>query len=134
MAATFSYRKSKPSYYAARSAVRRYKRRFGTDNLLLIDFAAYSDFIDHNILIKKLEDLNFTSKVIDLLKLFIDVKVFNQNRKPGQDYGLMQGVPLIALFANIYCSTRSLFLEPNSSDNIALPYLYSSFYYLYYRL
>jgi len=98
----FSYRKTKPSYFAARSTVRRYKRRYDKDHLLLIDFAAYSDFIDHGILIGKLEKLGFEKNTMDLLKLFINVDVFNQNRKENQKYGLMQGVPLIALFANIY--------------------------------
>jgi len=98
----FSYRSTKPSYFAARSAVRRYKRRFGEDNLLLIDFASYSDYIDHNILVEKLEKLGFSSEVMELFKLFIFVDVFNQDRKIDRSFGLMQGVPLIALFANLY--------------------------------
>jgi len=98
----FSYRSSHASYYAARSAVRRYKRRYGEDNLLLMDFTAYSDYIDHSVLTKTLLGMGFNEDVMDLFNLFIKVNVFSKNYPDDNKVGLWQGVPLIALFANIY--------------------------------
>jgi len=99
----FSYRSSQPSYFAARSVVRRYKRRYAEDNVLIVDFSSYSDFIEYKVLTEIIEKLGFSKKVMQLLKLFINVKVFDDSGlETEKQYGLMQGVPLIALFANIY--------------------------------
>jgi len=97
----FSYRKTQPSYFASRSAVRRYKRNYGKDTVLLMDFTSYSDFINHNILIEKLKKFEFDEKTLKFLELFIKAEPYTKNLEK-KDFGLMQGVPLIALFANIY--------------------------------
>ena len=99
----FSYRASHPSYYAARSAVRRYKRYFGTDHVLVADIASYADTIDHEILVQKLKKAGLDEKTLKLINLFIDARSYEDGAivsRAGK--AILTGSPLYALLANFY--------------------------------
>lgn len=98
----FSYRSSHPSYYAARSVVKRYLNHFGRDFILIGDLTDYSNYIDRQILEKKINRLNLDHKATRLLKLFLENKIYRTGQIYQPPTGVIQGVPLIALFANLY--------------------------------
>jgi RNA-directed DNA polymerase len=98
----FSYRKSHPSYFAARSAVRRYKRYFGQNHILVADLSDYTDSMDHEILFKKISILNLDKKTEKLLKLFISAKKIEYGLSKNNDKGLMTGTPLSGLLSNLF--------------------------------
>lgn len=98
----FSYRSSHGSYFAARSTVRHYGRHYGRDSVLIGDLADYSSFINQNELRKKLDGLGLAPAVLDLMGLFIGNKIIRAGRIESSERGLVQGVPLIALFNNLY--------------------------------
>jgi retron-type reverse transcriptase len=98
----FSYRSSHPSHWAARSAVRRYRRYRGKDFVLLMDLKQYSENIDREILLNQLAELNLSQSVLDLVRLFVYQRVVREGEVIELSRGLVQGVPLVALFANLY--------------------------------
>lgn len=98
----FSYRPGKPPYLAARMFCRRYRRTFATDQALVIDLKNYSDRIDRDKMFAQLQAIFPDQKVLELLRLFIFNKVYRDGVCLTPDKGLVQGVPLIALFANLY--------------------------------
>jgi hypothetical protein len=98
----YSYRSSHPSYYAARSAVRRYKRHYGKNFILVTDISDYSDTIDHNNLIKKIHDFGLDNKTIKLLNLFIKSETIEQGRIQKQSKGILSGTPLCSILSNLY--------------------------------
>lgn len=107
----FSYRKTHPSYYASKSAVSRYKRKYGQDFVVLFDLKQYSEYIDYKLLEQKLIELKIPEKVLELLRLYIYVdKCSIISRK--QEFGLIQGVPLIAFFANLYLTQLDKTIGP----------------------
>ena len=106
----FSYRSSHPSYYAGRSVVRRYQRYYDQDNALILDLTNYSNYIDQKILIKKLQEIGLPDTVIELLKLFIYNAVYKDEKLYRPKIGVVQGVPLIALFANLYLNDLDKYL------------------------
>ena len=106
----FSYRSSHPSYYAGRSVVRRYQRYYNEDHALILDLTNYSNYIDQKILIKKLVLLGLSNQVIELLKLFIYNPIYKDEKLYQPKIGVVQGVPLIALFANLYLNDLDKYL------------------------
>lgn len=100
----FSYRPGKPPHLAAKNFSRRYKRSFKEDYALILDLENYSDLINKEILVDQLEKIFFDNDILDLLRLFIFNKVYRQGIIEQPSFGLVQGVPLIALFANLYLS------------------------------
>jgi len=106
----FSYRSSHPSYYAGRSVARRYQRYYGEDYTLILDLTNYSNYIDQEILIKKLQQIDLPDNVIELLKLFIYNSVYKDEKLYQPKVGVVQGVPLIALFANLYLNDLDKYL------------------------
>lgn len=98
----FSYRSSHPSYYAARSVVRRYKRHFGHNHVLVTDIRDYSDTIDHDILLKKLGALGIDANTLKLLQLFIQTKTIEAGKLITRPSGVLTGTPLYALLSNFY--------------------------------
>jgi len=98
----FSYRSSHPSHYAARSAVRRYKRYYGENFVLVADISSYSETINHNILIEKLKKVGLDTETIKLLKLFIKTKVLEDGEIVNREAGFLTGTPLYALLSNFY--------------------------------
>lgn len=75
------------------------------------DFRNYTDTINHEILVTDLKRLGFSSELINLLKTYLSVHSFSKKDNPEQ-YGLKQGVPLIALFANIYLNDMDKDIGP----------------------
>ena len=98
----FSYRPGKPPYFAAKNFCHRYRKNFSTDKALVLDLENYSDLIDKNVLYSQLENIFEDRKILDLLKLFIFNKIYKNGKIEAPDIGLVQGVPLIALFNNLY--------------------------------
>lgn len=98
----FSYRSSHPSYFAARSAVRHYRRYWQRDSVLIGDLSDYSNYIGHEQLRAKLAKLALPEKIERLLHLFIGNEVVRAGAIVKPVEGLVQGVPLIALFNNLY--------------------------------
>lgn len=98
----FSYRSSHPSYYAAKSAVRRYRRFYGHNYVLVTDISDYADTIDHDILLEKLRTLPFDESTQLLLKLFIQTDTLEQGLLIKRPRGVLTGTPLYALLSNFY--------------------------------
>jgi hypothetical protein len=98
----FSYRSSHPSYYAAKSAVRRYKRFYGENHVLVTDISNYADTIDHSILLKKLTELGIDMKTLELLELFIKTDTIENGSLIRRPMGVLTGTPLYAILSNFY--------------------------------
>jgi len=98
----FSYRVSHPSYFAARSTVRHYKRYYRRDFVLVADVADYFNHIDVDILLKKLIPLNFPEPVLKLITLFIKNQKLQDGRIVRPVKGLIAGTPLLPILANLY--------------------------------
>jgi hypothetical protein len=98
----FSYRSSHPSYFAARSTIRHYLKCWTKDYVLVGDLSDYSNYIRHDKLKDKLANLGLDKKTVALLHLFINNPVVRDGRVEYPQVGLVQGVPLIALFNNLY--------------------------------
>ncbi len=100
----FSYRPGKPPYLAAKNFGRRYRHSFSKDQILLIDLENYSDLIDKNLLFSQLEKIFSDAEVLAVLRLFVFNKIYRNGIIETPLRGLVQGVPLIAVFANLYLS------------------------------
>ncbi len=98
----FSYRPDKPPYLAARIFCRRYRREFRRDQALIVDLKNYSDKINRELMFSQVKGVITDKKVLDILRLFIFNKVYRNGLCELPAVGLVQGVPLIALFANLY--------------------------------
>ena len=98
----FSYRYSYPSYYAAKSVAKRYKKYFGQDIIFCADISDYTENIDKDILKEKLLEIGIPGNVMKLLNLFIDNSVLSDGKIIYPKKGVIQGVPIITFFANIY--------------------------------
>jgi Reverse transcriptase (RNA-dependent DNA polymerase) len=98
----FSYRPNKPPYLAARIFCRRYRQNFLTDQALVLDLKNYSDRIDRNLMFAKLQDVFTDKDLLETFRLFIFNKIYRDGICELPEKGLIQGVPLIALFANLY--------------------------------
>jgi len=98
----FSYRPNKPPYLAARIFCRRYRQNYLSDSVLILDLKNYSDRIDRDLMFAKLTTLFTDQDLLDTLHLFVFNKVYRDGICELPDKGLVQGVPLIALFANLY--------------------------------
>jgi hypothetical protein len=97
-----SYRPGRPPYLAARIFCRHYRKEFRGDQALVIDAKNYSDRIDREMMSAQLEKIFPDKKVLGLLRLFVFNQVYRQGVSETPAKGLVQGVPLIALFANLY--------------------------------
>ncbi|MDD4996283.1 MAG: reverse transcriptase domain-containing protein [Patescibacteria group bacterium] len=108
----FSYRSSHSSFYASRSVARRYQRYYDKDFILIADLKNYSDYIDQDILITKLEKTISEKPLMEILKLFIKNAVYKDKKIYQPKIGVIQGVPLIALFTNLYLDDLDKYLGP----------------------
>ncbi len=61
-------------------------------------------------MIKKLQQIDLPDNVIELLKLFIYNSVYKDEKLYQPKVGVVQGVPLIALFANLYLNDLDKYL------------------------
>jgi retron-type reverse transcriptase len=98
----FSYRPGKPPYLAAKNFTRRYRQSFTTDQALILDLTNYSDLVDKDILVAKLQTIFNDPDILDVLGLFIFNKIYRDGQVVSPSKGLVQGVPLIAMFVNLY--------------------------------
>jgi len=104
----FSYRPGRPPYLAAKQFCHNYRRNFSSSQALVIDLKNYSEQINQGILINQLENFFNDKSLLNLLKLFIGNSICRQGVIGQLDQGLVQGVPLIALFANLYLTEIDL--------------------------
>ncbi|MFZ4648739.1 MAG: reverse transcriptase domain-containing protein [Patescibacteria group bacterium] len=100
----FSYRPGKPPYLAAKNFCRRYRHSFANDHTLILDLENYSDLIDKNLLFSQLQKIFSDPDVLAVLRLFVFNRVYCDGKIRTFAQGLIQGVPLIAMFANLYLS------------------------------
>jgi len=98
----FSYRPDKPPYLAASIFCRRYRREFSHDQALILDLKNYSDKIDRELMFSQLQAIFDDREVLGLLRLFVFNRIYRDGVALLPDKGLVQGVPLIALFANLH--------------------------------
>lgn len=108
----FSYRSSHSSYFAARSVVRHYKKHHTRDSVFVGDLSDYSNYIGHEQLREKIRQLSLGKEVERLLFLFIANKVVRDGVITTPKIGLVQGVPLIALFNNLYLDNFDKYVGP----------------------
>jgi len=114
----FSYRPNKPPYLAARIFCRRYRQNYLSDSVLILDLKNYSDRIDRDLMFAKLTTLFTDQDLLDTLHLFVFNKVYRDGICELPDKGLVQGVPLIALFANLYLTEIDFKYQSKSEFNI----------------
>lgn len=100
----FSYRPGRPPHLAAKQFCRNYRQVFSKDQALILDLKNYSEQINYDILIGRLERIFADQRIIGLLRLFIGNSIYRQGVIEKPTKGLVQGVPLVALFANLYLS------------------------------
>lgn len=112
----FSYRSSKPSYYASKGIAKRYKANFGQDTVFHADITEYTENIDKSILEQKLIETGLPDDVISLLRLFIDNPILRGNQIIYPKKGVIQGVPIMTFFANLYLND----LDKIVGKNVAL--------------
>ncbi|MBT7736278.1 hypothetical protein HN709_01190, partial [Candidatus Peregrinibacteria bacterium] len=98
----FSYRSSQPSYYAAKSIAKRYKKNYGEDTIFQADITEYTENINKAILEKKLKETGLPTDVLRLLRLYMTNSILRDDEVIYPDKGVIQGVPLMTFFANIY--------------------------------
>lgn len=98
----FSYRPGRPPHIASYLFARRYRRRYKDEFVATIDLQQYSNCIDTTLLSTQLEGLFSDTQVLDVLKLFVCNRVYTGGKVVTLPRGIVQGVPLIALFANLY--------------------------------
>lgn len=101
----YSYRKGRSAQDAARNVVRRYKRNFGKDHIIRSDVTDYTDNINLDILRSRLRELDLKPDVFKLTNLFIGNSVVKGTSLYNPRRGLVQGVGLIAQFANVYLNS-----------------------------
>ncbi len=98
----FSHRTTHPHYKAVRSVAKRYRRHYGQDTVLLIDVADYTGNIRKDRLCEQLQGLGLDSNTIALLELFLNNSVMTSEGLVYPEKGLVTGVGLMGLFANLY--------------------------------
>jgi len=98
----FSYRSSHPHYLALQSVFRRYHKCYSEDTIWKADISDYTENIDHAFLQSKLRKTGLPDDVLRMLDLFIGNFCIQHNTVVYPKVGLITGVPLIGLFANLY--------------------------------
>ena len=110
----YSYRSSHSSYFAARSVTRHYKKYHQRDFVFIGDLSDYSNYTGHRQLKEKIKALNLGEDVERLLFLFIGNEVVRDGAITKPKVGLVQGVPLIALFNNLYLDDFDKYVGPKT--------------------
>lgn len=110
----FSYRISHPSYWAARSTVRHYRRYYQRDYFIVADVSDYTGNIRGDILLEKIAKIGFDKKTLELINLFINNLALRSGRLVKPAVGLIAGTPLIALFYNIYLDDFDKYCGPRA--------------------
>lgn len=98
----FSYRSSHNSYFAARSAVRHYRKYWQRDSVLVTDISDYTGNIQHEALKEKIRNLNWGEEVEKILSLFIGNATIREGKITNPTVGVVQGIPLVPVFYNLY--------------------------------
>lgn len=99
----YSFRSSKPSYYASRAVRRFYLRNYGKKMYVLrLDIHKYADFLNHDYLRGVMRNLGVEEKVIKMVDLFLNQPYIKKENYVSRSTGAMQGMTLCSLFYNIY--------------------------------
>ncbi len=96
----FAYRKG----FSRESAARRINRLFnkGYTWLLDADIRKFFDSVDHNILFSRIEPIINDSKLLELIKNWIQCDYVFNNKKCRQTIGLPLGLVISPILANLY--------------------------------
>jgi hypothetical protein len=97
-----SYRSSHPQHVALRSVARRYRTRFGHDTVHRFDIARYTESMDRELLRDQIERLGLDPPTRRLIDLFIDNRCVSSGLIERPARGVLTGVPLVGLFANLH--------------------------------
>lgn len=111
----YSFRSTKPSYYASRAVRRFYLRNHNKKKMyvLKMDFHKYSDYHNHKYLTKVLHESGLEESVIKLIQLFIRQPFIKNGTMMSLCTGTMQGMNLCPLFNNIYVGDMDEYLGKN---------------------
>jgi group II intron reverse transcriptase/maturase len=85
-------------------AVKKYLDR-GYQYVVEVDIEKYFDSVDHGLLMKKLEEEVTDSRVLNLVKDFLQVGVMEQRQWSATDEGTPQGGVISPLLANVYLNS-----------------------------
>ncbi len=106
----YSFRSDKASYYASRSVRRFYLRNYGKELYVLrMDIKKYADFIDHEIILKILKNMDFEDRVLEIIRNIIKQPFINKGTLMSYRTGILQGMTFCPHFLN---------LNVNHLDNI----------------
>lgn len=98
----FSYRKNFPTYMAARSVAKRYKKYYGRDTIMISDISEYSQNIDKDILREKMLNIGIPDEVIELFNLFIYPPILSGEGITKLKKGITDGNVLTVICYNLY--------------------------------
>ena len=100
----YSYRKGRSAHDAVCSVIRRYRKNWSNDFVIRADVADYTDNIQHSLLQEALTRVIPDRKALKLIDLYIGNSVVETAQIQRPTRGLVQGVGLIAQFANVFLS------------------------------
>lgn len=109
----YSFRSTKPSYYAARSVRRLYLRNYKKKNLyvLKLDIHKYSDYHNHEYLYDVMRKHGIEENVLGLIRKSIRQPYLQKGTMRCLCTGTMQGSPLCSIYNNIYIGHIDKYLE-----------------------
>jgi len=109
----YSFRSTKPSYYAGRSVRRLYLRNYKNKKLyvLKLDIHKYSDYHNHEYLYDVLRKHGIEDDVMALIRNSIRQPFFHEGAMQCLGTGTMQGSPLCSIYNNIYIGHIDKYLE-----------------------
>lgn len=108
---SFAYRKGFSRKNAAETIERYHKK--GYKYFLKVDIEAFFDSVDWNILDKKLNTLFYNDPIVLLLDKWIKQDVIYRNKRIKRNAGLIQGMAISPLLANLYLDEFDDMLKDN---------------------
>jgi len=109
---SYAYRQSKSTL----KAINRTTDLINKKNFIIVksDIENFFETIDHDILLKILDEEIADKKLIRLISLFLQVGAFKEQNYDEHLYGVYQGDILSPLLSNIYLDKMDKYLEENS--------------------
>lgn len=108
---SFAYRKGLSRKNAAESIERYYKK--GYKYFLKVDIEAFFDSVDWDILVKKLKTLFYNDPIVSLLNKWIRQDINFNKRIIQRNAGIIQGMAISPLLANLYLDEFDDMLKDN---------------------
>lgn len=126
--ASYAYRPKKSTLKAINRTTAYLNQKYFT--ILKTDIENYFETIDHDILLKRLNENIKDKNLIRLLSLFLQVGGFQEQDYDAHFYGVYQGDILSPLFSNIYLDVMDKYLE---KENIKFVRYADDFIMLFYN-